>query len=150
MNLFPKEGKPYDFSGAIGKFSLDLQADPLKVNIGDPIALRFTISGNGGFEFIDAPSPTEEDGWKFYEPTKLDLQRGEGLSPSKLIFSQNLVAERLHTELPTFRFTVFDSEKEQYVTLISDKIPIQISRSGISLPNKVSDVSSNEKHKFYF
>ena len=53
----PKEGKPSDFSGAIGKFSLDLQADPLKVNIGDPIALRFTISGNGGFEFIDAHHP---------------------------------------------------------------------------------------------
>jgi len=141
----PKEGKPSDFSGAIGKFSLDLQADPLKVNIGDPIALRFTISGNGGFEFIDAPSPTEEDGWKFYKPTKLDLQRGEGLSPSKLIFSQNLVAERIHTELPTFRFTVFDSEKEQYVTLISDKIPVQISKSGISLPSKISNVSSNEK-----
>ena len=27
----PKEGKPSDFSGAIGKFSLDLQADPLSL-----------------------------------------------------------------------------------------------------------------------
>ena len=122
----PDEGKPDDFSGAIGAFSLDLKADPLKLKVGEPIAMKFTITGRGGFEFIKSPTPTQTDGWKLYDPTRFDLKRGEGTKPSTLIFSQNIVPEKFHKELPTFRLTVFDSNKEQYVTLISDNIPIQL------------------------
>ena len=144
----PDEGKPKDFSGAIGSFTLDLQADPLKLKVGEPIALRFTITGNGGFEFIESPTPIKTEGWKLYEPTKFDLKRGEGIKPSTLIFSQNLVAEKVHGELPTFRLTVFDSEKEQYVTLITDKIPIELEEiskksSGFNITAKPSSSSSD-------
>ncbi|MDA7650107.1 hypothetical protein N8599_01255, partial [Verrucomicrobiales bacterium] len=139
----PTEGRPADFSGAIGNFALSLQADPLSVNTGEPIAMRFTVTGNGSFEFLESPKPTSTSGWKFYEPTKLDLQRGEPGRPSQLIFSQNIVPEQKHDQLPSFRLTVFDSKKEQYVTLITDKIPLKIEevaiRSGLS--NK--ETSSN-------
>ena len=144
----PDEGKPKDFSGAIGSFTLDLQADPLKLKVGEPIALRFTITGNGGFEFIESPTPIKTEGWKLYEPTKFDLKRGEGIKPSTLIFSQNLVAEKVHGELPTFRLTVFDSDKEQYVTLITDKIPIELEEiskksSGFNITAKPPSSSSD-------
>mgnify|MGYP001222342292 FL=1 len=144
----PDEGKPKDFSGAIGSFTLDLQADPLKLKVGEPIALRFTITGNGGFEFIESPTPIKTEGWKLYEPTKFDLKRGEGIKPSTLIFSQNLVAEKVHGELPTFRLTVFDSDKEQYVTLITDKTPIELEEisknsSGFNITAKPPSSSSD-------
>ena len=60
----------------------------------------------------------------FYGSTH--IKRGQGIKPSTLIFSQTFVAEKTHEELPTFRLTVFDSDKEQYVTLITDKIPIEL------------------------
>jgi len=122
----PTEGRPADFSGAIGTFSLKLQADPLSVRTGEPIAMRFTVTGSGSFEFLEPPKPTSMSGWKFYEPTKLDLQRGKPGNASQLIFSQNIVPEQKQNHLPTFRLTVFDSKKEQYVTLITDKIPVKV------------------------
>ena len=144
----PDQGKPKDFSGAIGSFTLDLQADPLKLKVGEPIALRFTITGNGGFEFIESPTPIKTEGWKLYEPTKFDLKRGEGIKPSTLIFFFFLVAEKVHGELPTFRLTVFDSDKEQYVTLITDKIPIELEEisknsSGFNITAKPPSSSSD-------
>jgi hypothetical protein len=128
----PTEGRPADFSGAIGNFALSLQADPLSVKTGEPIAMRFTVTGNGSFEFLESPKPTSTSGWKFYEPTKLDLQRGEPGKPSQLIFSQNIVPEQKQNQLPTFRLTVFDSKKEQYMTLITDKIPLKVEEVAIN------------------
>ena len=143
----PTEGQPADFSGAIGNFALNLQADPLSVKTGEPIAMRFTVTGNGSFEFLESPKPTSTSGWKFYEPTKLDLQRGEPGKPSQLIFSQNIVPEQKHDQLPSFRLTVFDSKKEQYVTLITDKIPLKIEevaiRSGLSNKETPSNLNSS-------
>ena len=139
----PTEGRPADFSGAIGNFTLNLQADPLSVKTGEPIAMRFTVTGSGSFEFLEPPKPTSISGWKFYEPTKLDLQRGEPGKPSRLIFSQNIVPEQKHEQLPTFRITVFDSKKEQYVTLITDKIPLKVEEVAISSGFTKKETPSN-------
>ncbi|NRB43892.1 MAG: BatD family protein [Verrucomicrobiales bacterium] len=139
----PTEGRPADFSGAIGNFALNLQADPLSVKTGEPIAMRFTVTGSGSFEFLEPPKPTSISGWKFYEPTKLDLQRGEPGKPSRLIFSQNIVPEQKHNQLPTFRITVFDSKKEQYVTLITDKIPLKVEEVAISSGFTKKETPSN-------
>ena len=139
----PTEGRPADFSGAIGNFALNLQADPLSVKTGEPIAMRFTVTGSGSFEFLEPPKPTSISGWKFYAPTKLDLQRGEPGKPSRLIFSQNIVPEQKHNQLPTFRITVFDSKKEQYVTLITDKIPLKVEEVAISSGFTKKETPSN-------
>ena len=139
----PTEGRPADFSGAIGNFALNLQADPLSVKTGEPIAMRFTVTGSGSFEFLEPPKPTSISGWKFYEPTKLDLQRGKPGKPSRLIFSQNIVPEQKHNQLPTFRITVFDSKKEQYVTLITDKIPLKVEEVAISSGFTKKETPSN-------
>ena len=139
----PTEGRPADFSGAIGNFVLNLQADPLSVKTGEPIAMRFTVTGSGSFEFLEPPKPTSISGWKFYEPTKLDLQRGKPGKPSRLIFSQNIVPEQKHNQLPTFRITVFDSKKEQYVTLITDKIPLKVEEVAISSGFTKKETPSN-------
>ncbi|HIG84873.1 MAG TPA: hypothetical protein EYG40_09470 [Verrucomicrobia bacterium] len=146
----PAEGRPADFSGAIGNFALSLQADPLSVKTGEPIAMRFTVTGNGSFEFLQSPNPTSTSGWKFYEPTKLDLQRGEPGKPSQLIFSQNIVPEQKHNQLPTFRLTVFDSKKEQYVTLLTDRIPLKVEEvalnSGFTKKQTPSDLNSSNNN----
>ncbi|SVD93387.1 uncharacterized protein METZ01_LOCUS446241, partial [marine metagenome] len=139
----PTEGRPADFSGAIGNFALNLQADPLSVKTGEPIAMRFTVTGSGSFEFLEPPKPTSISGWKFYEPIKLDLQRGKPGKPSRLIFSQNIVPEQKHNQLPTFRITVFDSKKEQYVTLITDKIPLKVEEVAISSGFTKKETPSN-------
>ncbi len=139
----PSEGRPADFSGAIGTFSLTLQADPLSVRTGEPIAMRFNVTGTGGFEFLESPKPTSTSGWKFYEPTKQDLQRNDPGKPSQLIFSQNIVPEQKQDQLPTFRLTVFDSKKEQYVTLITDKVPIKVEEAFTD--RSVADKGSSSK-----
>ncbi|MEC7862718.1 MAG: hypothetical protein VYC70_08795, partial [Verrucomicrobiota bacterium] len=57
--------------------------------------------------------------------------------------SQNIVPEQKHNQLPTFRITVFDSKKEQYVTLITDKIPLKVEEVAISSGFTKKETPSN-------
>jgi len=41
----PKAGKPDNFSGAVGSFSLSAEAAPKECMVGDPITLMMVIRG---------------------------------------------------------------------------------------------------------
>jgi len=73
----PETGRPDDFSGAIGAFTLHTQAQPTTVSPGDPITLTMTISGTGNFDRVSAPvftgSPTD---WKIYPPSRGKMTKG--------------------------------------------------------------------------
>ena len=64
----PKEGRPDDFSGAIGQFSLQTSAAPKQAAAGDPISLNVTVSGRGNFDAMGSPVLLEADGWRTYPP----------------------------------------------------------------------------------
>jgi len=41
----PKTGRPENFNGPVGEFTISAQAAPTQVNVGDPITLTLTVSG---------------------------------------------------------------------------------------------------------
>src|SRR5207253_1288976 len=47
-------GAPPTFSGAVGSFSMAAEANPKRVQIGDPITIKATISGRGNFDRMNA------------------------------------------------------------------------------------------------
>ena len=53
---FPAEGKPADFTRAVGNFTLSVKADKRTVKTHEPITLTMTISGRGNFNSIIPPT----------------------------------------------------------------------------------------------
>jgi hypothetical protein len=47
----PDAAKPADFKGAVGEFTIKAEVDKTKVRSGDPVNLKFTISGKGNIIF---------------------------------------------------------------------------------------------------
>jgi BatD DUF11 like domain len=111
-------GAPPTFSGALGSFSMTAEANPKRVQIGDPITIKAAISGRGNFDRMDAPELTDERGWHKYPPSSNFKQDDDvGISGTKtfeLVVSPN---EKL-TNVPPLAFSYFDPVKEKYVTLI--------------------------------
>ncbi len=137
----PSAGRPADFSGALGSFKLDVQADPIELQIGEPIALRLSISGEGNFDFIDCPKMTNPEGWKLYNPSRMDLQRTRDDDADRLVFAQNIVPQSGKTEIPPFRLSVFDPRRGEYITLMTDPIPIRVTGtapSSITIPARAN------------
>src|SRR5437870_3907754 len=62
-------GAPPTFSGAVGSFSMTAEANPKRVQVGDPITIKAAISGRGNFDRMNAPELSDERGWHKYPPS---------------------------------------------------------------------------------
>ena len=119
-------GAPANFSGAIGNFSMTAEANPKRVQVGDPITIKTAISGRGNFDRMNAPELSDERGWHKYPPSSSFKQDDDvGISGTKsfeLVVSPN---EKL-ANIPPLTFSYFDPAKEKYVTLKTEAVPIVV------------------------
>ncbi|MBL8013079.1 MAG: BatD family protein, partial [Candidatus Omnitrophica bacterium] len=51
----PEEGKPKDFSDAVGTFDFEASISPIDIKVGDPITLRMKVTGQGDMKAITMP-----------------------------------------------------------------------------------------------
>jgi hypothetical protein len=117
---------PPGFSGAVGSFTLKVEAKPKEAQVGDPITVNATLTGRGNFDRVTAPTLENASGWHQYPPSDSFKQDDDvGISGTKT-FETVLSAKERKDKLPRMVFTFFDPVKEQYVTLKSDEIPLRI------------------------
>ncbi len=117
---------PPTFAGAVGNFTMTLDANPKSVQVGDPITVTAKISGRGNFDRVTAPVSEDDHGWHKYPPSA-DFKQDDdvGISGAKT-FETVLSPNERKDKIPTQLFTYFDPTKEQYVTLRGDAIPVQV------------------------
>jgi hypothetical protein len=120
----PADGRPKDFSGAIGKFEFEAQGTPDRVKIGEPVSMKLTIKGQGNFDRIGQPTIEDPAGWKTYS-SKQQFDPGDtaGTSGTKT-FELPVTPTARKTTMPVFTFSFFDAEAEKYVTLKSRAAPL--------------------------
>ena len=120
----PKGGRPANFSGAIGQFTLESTANPRKAAVGEPVTLQLSVSGRGNFDAMASPSLTGDEGWRTYAP-KEDFTKTDaiGFGGTKN-FDFNLVARSNRSATPGAEFSYFDPSKKEYIMLTAAPIPI--------------------------
>jgi hypothetical protein len=138
----PKDGRPADFGGAIGQFSMETTAKPTKAAANDPITLNVTVSGRGNFDGMSPPNLIESDGWRTYPP-----QEKFTPSPTDPIgfngekrFEYMMMAREDRSFAPVAEFSFFDPSTEKYVTLKSPKIAVEA--KGGSAPSSTTVASA--------
>jgi len=122
----PAEGRPADFNGAIGVYTIRAYAKPTEVPVGDPITLNLEIRGSGSLERLSAPKLDQ------VEALKKDFEvSGESLAGTvegdHKVFSQTIRALREDvSEIPAVPMSYFDIKAGRYETSWSDPIPITV------------------------
>lgn len=120
VQALPREGRPANFTGAIGQFSLDASASPDTAASGEPVTLTLAVEGRGNFEAITAPTLTGEDGWRVYGPKDtFTAADAIGYGGTKT-FEISMVARRDQNATPGAEFSYFDPQKKKYFTLKAD------------------------------
>lgn len=139
----PKDGKPKNFSGLVGKFQMSAVATPNKSQVGEPLSVEITIHGEGNFDAISAPVLTNIEGWKIYPAKKFQIDRLNDVSDpiQRIGFNQVLVPNKATSQVPPFELTFFDPEKEGYVTVRTEPIEVEITPS--STPQAPGAVANN-------
>ena len=132
----PKEGRPADFSGAVGQFTLDASADPTSAGPGEPVTLGLAVSGRGNFDAMSPPTLTGADGWRTYAPKeKFDKDDAVGSAGTKT-FDFKMVARSNQTQTPGAEFSYFDPRKKEYVTLKAEPQSVDAAGRGGGEPQE--------------
>ena len=133
---------PANFSGAVGNFTMAVDAKPKTVQVGDPITVTSTITGRGNFDRMNGPALEDEHGWHKYPPaSKFKQDDDVGISGEKT-FEMVLAPNEKKIAMPPLVFAYFDPAKENYVTLRSDPIPITVEGGGAAPPSVASAPSA--------
>jgi len=136
LNIKPlPPNAPPNFSGAVGNFTMSVDAKPKTVQAGDPITVTSTITGRGNFDRMNSPALEEERGWHKYPPSsKFQQDDDVGISGAKT-FEMVLAPNEKKSAVPPLVFAYFDPAKENYVTLRSDAVPITVEGGAAPAPS---------------
>ncbi|MBB5351272.1 hypothetical protein HNR46_001508 [Haloferula luteola] len=116
----PKEGRPENFSGAIGTFEFESVQIPETMETGEPTRVRARIKGSGNFTLLKQPEPLPADEWKTYEGQE-DFSPGDAASfEGTKEFSFNVVPMRPGAKDVRLGLTYFDPDLGAYQVLESD------------------------------
>ena len=143
ISPLPKQGRPDDFSGAIGKFKMEASVSPKKAGPGDPVTLRVVISGQGNFEAMGAPALVDDEDWRSYPPSE-KFQSSDSISYSgEKAYEFLLVARTDQQQTPGIRFSYLDPDSGKYETLTQNPLPVQ-ARAGQS-PAQTREAEPDQK-----
>lgn len=130
VSPLPESGKPADFSGAVGNFSVNAVIDKDVVKTNDGINFKLSISGKGNLKLIDAPKINFPDEFESYDP-----KTGENINVTPSGVTGHKTFEYLliprHEGIYKIQagdFVYFDTEKKTYVSLPSKEFTITVEK----------------------
>lgn len=130
VSALPTEGRPKDFSGAVGNFRISSDLASTAAAAGDPLTLRMHVTGSGNFDRVDSPMLDHLDRWKTYPPKSSFKQSDPVGFKGDKTFEQPLIAsEPGPKELPGLSFSYFDPTTRRYETVHSAPLNVTISPS---------------------
>lgn len=123
-------GKPKDFSGAVGQFSLTSDISATDIAANDAVTLKLNIRGSGNMKLIKTPSIDWPEGFEPYDPKVSNNFKttASGTSGSKSI--EYLAIPRAGGEytIPSVHFSYFDTAAKEYKTLSTPDYTIHVQR----------------------
>lgn len=122
----PEEGRPANYVGHVGTYTLNATATPTEANVGEPITLTVTLSGPEYLKDIELPPLQEQP--ELAKDFKIPEEMAEGkIEGNTKIFTQTIRATHPDIQaVPSIELAYFDTEKEQYQMARSKPIPVTI------------------------
>jgi hypothetical protein len=133
VQALPTEGKPHDFSGAVGKFRLSAKVDRASVKAGEAVTLEITLAGEGNVKVVPAPDVSVLHDFKMYESSsKESAEVRSGVIHGTKTWEYVLVPTAGgDVQIPPVGLSVFDPQTGGYVTIASEPIPLQVEASDL-------------------
>jgi len=140
----PKEGRPLDFSGAVGSFDFEIETNKSQLKATEALQTTVKVSGKGNLKLFELPKLTLPSSLEVYEP-----EHSENVSTT-LAGMQGQISDT-YTIVPSFQgnypipsvsFSYFDLNSKRYKTITSDELVINVNDGPINTEtdseNKVS------------
>lgn len=128
VKALPLEGKPADFSGAVGEFDFEVSTSKTSLNASESLQAIVEVNGKGNLKLFQLPEPNLPSSLEVYEPEFNEKVRTTlAGSQGKVSNNYTVVPEfRGKYPIPSISFSYFNPKTEKYTTLSSDEIVINV------------------------
>ncbi len=120
VHQLPTEGKPADFTGAVGQMNFFVTINPYEVHVGDPITLRMKLSGDANFRSLHMPEFVDKN-FKTYDPVIKDVDN------SRIVEQVIIPSSEEIKQVPAIVFNYFDPIAGQYKTITQGPFGLKVS-----------------------
>lgn len=128
IEVMPLPNKPANFSGGVGKFGISTKLLTTAPKTNDVATLRVTLSGSGNLSLVKAPLLRFPDSFDSYDAKMTDKTEASerGLS-GEVYFDYTFVPREVGKyDIPAADFIYFDIDRQEYVTLHTDPIHLDV------------------------
>ena len=124
----PEEGKPANFSGAVGHFSLSMNFPTRSLNAGETAEGEVVIAGKGNFKLFDMPKLTFPPALEVYAPKEKEhLTNSVSGINGDITHTYTIVPQyKGKFPVPALNFSFFNPDTQQYETLSSENMTIEV------------------------
>ena len=123
-------GKPSNFSGGVGEFTLSSSISTQELKTNDAVTIKLVISGTGNMKLINTPEVGFPQDFEIYDPkveNKFNLTRN-GLAGNKVIEYLAIPRHAGTYTIPPIEFSYFDLKSQSYKTLKTDAYTLNIAK----------------------
>ncbi len=129
----PEQGKPLNFSGAVGDFELSVEASRTSLEANESTQIKVKINGKGNLKLLSIPELSLPSALEKYDPEYTDNVRvnREGMNGS--VTNSYTVVPRYAGSYPVdpLEFTYFDPNSKSYKTLSSYPFDLTVEGSAL-------------------
>lgn len=132
----PEDGKPKDFNGTVGSYSISASLDRNSVKTNEPVTLSVTVSGTGNIKTVQEPRLSDLPDFRKYETvSSLNLDNATGVMKGSKTFKTVLVpATQGQKTIPPVTFSFFDPAAKAYRSLSTRALSLTV-KQGEAVPS---------------
>ena len=131
----PKSGRPTNFTGAVGNYSIHAQLDLRRLAAGEAATLKVMVEGTGALRGEPLTIPPTE-GIRSYDeaPTIEAVLKDDGVR-SRATYSTTLVPLTPGTyEIPAIEFSFFEPDEERYRSVRTRPLSLEVTGEAVTDP----------------
>ena len=121
-------GAPAGFTGAVGRFEIDVEANAATIGAGERAQVTVRISGEGNVEALPEPDWPEFQRWRLISaPSHAESRVSEGKLEGVRIYELALAPQETgQLTIPAIEYPYFDLELERYVQTATSPVVISV------------------------
>lgn len=145
----PQNGKPNDFSGAVGDFDFAVRTDKSTLDAGEAFTMSIEAQGKGNLKLFELPEPKLPSSLEVYEPQNEDAIRTNlaGMSGLKKKTYTIVPQYKGVYPLPPVSFSYFNPKTERYERLTSNEIVVQVENGPTDSAGVISQSGDVQKQQ---
>lgn len=128
VRQLPLQGRPKDFTGTVGKFSINATIDKKDVEVNQPVTVVFKITGVGNIKSVAEPAMPNLPDFRIYRSSSNEnmTKLNDLLGGTKIFEEVFIPGQPGEQEIPEVSYNYFDPEAGKYRSIGTQSFKIKV------------------------